>query len=140
MRLEFSGHRAVRVQLGTEDQVRQIAGDPRGGFRHNGEWNEQDDVLTVTFSPIIRINQTLDANLRRRIEQHERRHFNDFKRLAEQLRVRLRQLLKDGRDADMEARWSWFEYDICATSASFHRSLPDWSVELCFQPRSTRPD
>lgn len=140
MRLEFSGHRSVQVALATEDEVRRVAGDPRGGFRHNGEWNEEDDVLTVRFSPVIKINRTLDASLRRQIEQHERHHFADFKRLAEQLRTTLQRVLRRGQSSEMEARWSWFEYDVCAASQNFHRSLPNWSVEICFEPGVTRPD
>jgi hypothetical protein len=139
MRLEFTGHRSVRVSLASADEVRRVAGDPRGGFAHNGQWHEQDGVLRISFSPIIKINRELDARRRRLVEQHERRHFTDFKRLAGRMRQALVGLLRHGRDPQMDARWSWFNYDVCVASESYHRSLPDWSVRVCLEPGSSRP-
>lgn len=139
MRLVFSGHRAVQVRRAREEEVRRTAGDRRGAFAHNGAWKIRGEVLTVTFRPVILINQTLDQRTSRSVEAHERRHFQDFQRLANEMATALQGALKEGRDPQMETRWEWFNHDCCRTFENYHRSLPDWSVRPCLAPSSARP-
>jgi hypothetical protein len=139
MRLVFRGHRTVQVRRASEDEIRRTAGDRRGAFAHNGEWESRGEVLTVTFRPVILINQTLDQHTSRLVEAHERKHFQDFQSLAHEMATALQRAIQEGRDPQMETRWEWFEYDYCRASENYHRKLPNWSVGLCLAPSHTRP-
>lgn len=141
MQLIFRGHEMVRVMRVSEDEIRRNCpvGERRSCFKHNGDWEIGGDVLTVTFRPTIYINQRLDDRTSRQVETHERRHFQDFRQLARRLERSLRQALREGRDPELEARWDWFNYDVCTAAARYHRSIPDWSIIPCFSPTVSRP-
>jgi hypothetical protein len=111
-----------------------------GCFQHNGQWREHNDVLTVTFSPIIILNNQLDDTARQEALRHEQRHFRDFRGLAQQLRTDLLRTVRQGRYTYqyMNSRWEWFLYDICRASRAFHQSL-EAMVEICNEPGSPRP-
>jgi hypothetical protein len=86
VRLVFSGHRNYATEDVSPDALRTRCSrhGNTGCFHHNVQWREQDDVLTITFSPVIILNSELDEAARREALQHEheQRHFRDFRGLA----------------------------------------------------------
>ena len=141
MRLVFQGHNRSRTMpVAVSDLGRWCRGrhGDTGCFRHHGNWTENNGVLTVQFQPMIYISNTLTGTARTNALQHEHRHYTDIRRRAGQLQSGLSRVIRARRDPQMSARWSWFLYDICTDSASFHRRLGA-TVEICTEPSSTRP-
>lgn len=140
MRLNFSGHDGDRVEELSPQVLRRRFRRDTAHFHHNGNWSEQDTVVTVTFNPTIYVNQELEGPSRDEALEHEERHLSDFRRRVRQLRVDLSRIVARRRYSTdyMSNRWAWFLYDLCADSAAFHRSIGA-RVEICPQPRSPRP-
>ena len=141
MRLVFQGHNGSRtIEVRASDLGRRCRGrhGDSGCFVHNGTWTENNGVLTVRFRPTIYINSALTDREKSDVLQHERRHYQDFRRRATQLQRALAAAIRRRQDPQMSARWSWFLYDLCTDSAAFHRSIGA-PVEICSQPGDSRP-
>jgi hypothetical protein len=133
--LVFSGHRTVTVQHMPPADIRSRCNRREGCFHHHGRPWEQDNVLSITFSPTIYLNNTLDPAEAAEVETHERRHYQDFLALAEALEDALtRHGISQWQD-----RWSLFLHDVCRASATFHRQEGTGTVETCLPPSSLRP-
>ena len=141
MRLVFQGHANSRtVPVALSDLGRRCQGrhGNTGCFQHHGTWSEDNGVLTVQFQPTIYLNNELTGQARTDALQHEQRHYSDFRRQAVLLQRAIAGAIRARRDPQMDARWSWFLYDLCRDSAAFHRSIGA-PVEICMQPSGTRP-
>jgi hypothetical protein len=141
MRLVFQGHASSRtVAVAASDLGRLCRGrhGDTGCFVHLGTWTENNGVLTVQFQPTIYLNNALSGGTRTEALRHEQRHDTDFRRQAVLLQRALTGAIRARRDPQMDARWSWFLYDLCRDSAAFHRSIGA-PVEICMQPSGARP-
>ncbi|MBI5055069.1 MAG: hypothetical protein HZB61_00435 [Nitrospirae bacterium] len=142
MRLLFTGHNNHRVEnVPLETLGRRC--ERHGGtgcFKHNGQWSEEDNVLRVTFSPVIYINSGLDETAAADALSHEQRHLRDFQTLVRQLQRDIRRVIAQRRYSYeyMRDRWAWFLYDICSASRTYHQSLGAM-VEICSEPGPPRP-
>lgn len=141
MRLNFQGHtrsRTISVEAASLGQNCRGRHGNTGCFVHNGSWTENNDVLTVRFQPTIYLNRELNGNARTNALQHEQHHYQDFRRRATQLQRALAASIRRRQDPQMNARWTWFLYDICTDSAAFHRLIGS-PVEICMTPSANRP-
>jgi len=141
MRLVFQGHtRSRTVSVAASDLGRRCRGrhGDTGCFYHHGNWTENNDVLTVSFNPTIYINNALTGAARTNALLHEQRHYRDFRTRATRMQQALARAIRARQDPQMDARWTWFLYDLCTDSAAFHRSVGS-PVEICTEPTASRP-
>lgn len=140
MQLNFTGHDGSRTEeLAPEVLLRRFHRDT-AHFHHNGNWNENGDVVTVTFNPMIYVNQDLQGQPLADAMQHEERHLADFRRRVGPLRSDLRAIVARRQYTTdyMRDRWAWFLYDLCVDSHAFHQSIGAM-VERCWTPDNPRP-
>jgi len=117
-----------------------IAHGDTGCFKDNSRWREQNNDLSVTFDPVIYLNDQLNDADRQEALAHEQQHFRDFRRLARQLRNELRARVRRDRYSYnyMINRWAWFLYDICMATRAYHNSIGAMIV-TCSRPSRSRP-
>src|SRR5262245_21947871 len=144
MKLSMSGHTAHATKYFSGDKLKAISGGNKTGyFDLQSEWNDPDPdgTLTLKFTPIIYINEALDTNKKQAVLKHEKRHFTDFQKLANALKIALEKAMKEKRDPEIKVRMKWFTYDRCKKSQAFHGSDEGggYSVEMCDQPTESRP-
>jgi hypothetical protein len=136
----FSGHNNVNVVEATESEIRSLMPDEnRGCFDYTWEYSIDDDDLTVTFTPDILINKALDRDEHRDVESHERRHFEDFRSLADELKEKLNLSLLEGREHEIGLWMEWFDYDNCIAKQRRHVSEGVTDYSSCIMPLNSRP-
>jgi hypothetical protein len=141
MRLVFSGHHVNPVpvlyvdrRLGTPTY-----GDTNGSFRHNGTYNQDQDVLTVSFNLEILLVSGLDPATEASVRAHEAEHRRDFAQQAERLRQAIQRALHQGRDHQIDARWDWFNYDLREAANEYHRRVGQGDIIPNVEPGRPRP-
>ena len=134
--LVFGGHRNWTVQQLSPDEIRRICHRREGCFKHRGRPWEQDNVLTISFTPTIYLNNELSPTEAANVQEHELGHYDDFLDLAEDLQDALtRHGISQWQD-----RWDWFLYDLCNASAVFHRRRGETDqIRTCQEPSNPRP-
>ena len=140
MKLKMTGHDRTTMRYVSAEELKRVSdGNSMGYFKSDIDWNDSDDPIVVTIVNTTYINKTLTGQQKKDVETHEKKHFDDFKGLAEQVKKEIDAALKAGRDPQIQDRIDWLIYDRCRKSATFHRQTSGYSVEICFQPSSTRP-
>ena len=117
--------------------IAQIPDKQKGMFMQHSDWDEDDKTVTIKFTTVILLSNALTGKELAEVTTHERVHEADFHRLANQLKRNLEAALKKG-DVDVQSFIDWFNFDICSTSAAFHRKIGA-PTEICSQPSSKRP-
>jgi hypothetical protein len=136
----FSGHNNVNVVEATESEIHALMPDEsRGCFDYTWEYSIEGDDLTVNFTPNILINKALNRDEHRDAESHERRHFEDFRRLANELKENLKQFLEAGRDHQIDLWMEWFDYDNCIAKQRRHVSEGITDYYTCIMPFNPGP-
>jgi hypothetical protein len=145
VRLTFRGHSSVRIARVSPGRLAADCRDTHqdtGCFQYHGAWRETrgGQVIEVTFRPTIYLNRGLARDAARDALDHEQRHYDDFKRLANTLNETLTAAAAAGtlNATTMQSYWDWFVYDVCSASAAFHRTTGGM-VEHCSRPSGTRP-
>ncbi len=139
MQVHFSGHTTPSIRKVSESEINSIMPDEnRGCFDYTWEANLQDDILTVSFTATILINQALNNNEASEVEAHERRHFEDFRRLARELKESIESALEDGHDPEIVNRLDWFDYDNCIARQRLHTEEGIIDYLPCIEPLSSR--
>ena len=143
MELKYT-YNKVKVEKVTAAKLKEVGGYKNGYFMCNPSWDDPDpDVvkfLTLTFSPVIYIDKTLDPKLAKAVETHEKVHANDCKTLADNLAKEIQKVLKAKKDPKMKDRMKWFEHDSCKKSKEFHAKEVGYDVEVCEAPLDKRPN
>ena len=140
MKLKMTGHDKTTVKYVSVGELKKVSGgNSKGYFDSDIEWNDGGDPITVTIKNTTYINKDLPDNEKKDVKEHEDVHFADFKGLAAAMKRDIEQALKQGRDAEMQARIDWLIYDRCVKTATFHRKTAGYSVEICSKPDSKRP-
>jgi hypothetical protein len=93
----------------------------------------------VTFTPDILINKALGRDEHRDVESHERRHFEDFRSLADELKEKLNQSLLEGPEHENGQWMEWFDYDNCVAKQRRHVSEGITDYSTCIMPLNSRP-
>ncbi len=109
-----------------------------GWFHYTASTNEDGDPIVITFTPELLVDKDLSKAELADVIKHERVHEADFQRLAGQLKKSLEAAYKKSNDVDLGPWLEWFDYDICSTSANFHRRI-EAPIEICFPPSTPRP-
>ncbi len=119
MRLVFTGHQgSPRITHVAHAPRRPSYGDSNGTFNHNGSYDQEGEVLSVTFSPSIEIVSGLHPATETAVRAHE-----------EQQR----------RDPEIDLRWGWFNYDLREDANPFHQRSGQGDIRPALQPRRPRP-
>jgi hypothetical protein len=140
MHIHFIGHTAAPVQKVSESELRGIMPDEdRGCFEYTWDANLEDDILTVAFTATIYINQALSNNEASGVEAHERRHFEDFRRLARELKESIESAIEKGNDPEIQTRLEWFDFDNCVARQRRHSEEGITDNLHCIQPFSSKP-
>jgi hypothetical protein len=97
-------------------------------------------VIKITFRPTIYLNRSLARDAAQDARAHEQRHYDDFERIANDLKETLTAAAEAGtlNRSTIDSYWNWFLYDVCTASAAFHRTTGGM-VEICHRPGGTRP-
>jgi hypothetical protein len=143
MRLVVKGDERASEQTKSPKEFAKITdGHKKGFFKYASAWSPgEHGVLTITFTPIIYIEEGVKGSELQDVKRHEQRHYADFKHLAAALRQNMGSWLhsrKSAEEDEIQAWLTWLDYDYCVASANFHRSI-DANVELCLQPSTPRP-
>jgi hypothetical protein len=142
MQLRFSGHITApspqKVSVG--ELTARMPNEDRGCFVYSIRVEFPDDNLEVTFNTEIFINESLSDNEARQVEAHERRHFEDFHRLARELKESIETALENGQDHEIVNRLDWFDYDNCVARQRRHGEEGITDYLPCIQPFSSRPN
>jgi hypothetical protein len=93
----------------------------------------------LTFTPKMLINKALAGEERRDVETHERRHFEDFRRLANELKENLNLSLQASREHQIELWMEWFDDDNCIAKQRRHISEGITDYSACIMPFNPRP-
>jgi len=143
MRLKFTGHNTKpQIKYVNPETLRKRCGKPQNTacFNENSQWTEKNNVLKITFNPVIYLNNKLKGSAKKEALAHEKRHFRDFRGLARKLRSELADRIQKRRYSSdyMEKRWAWFHYDLCLASRAYHKRIGAM-VDICIRPSSSRP-
>ena len=145
MGLNFTINPLTTTRLPQAEMVRRFH-QKDGHFDHFGQsyencvidpQNRQICTLTISFAPTIFLNDQLSDNYLRTIQTHEQQHYQDFQRLAFQLRGALRRECARAT-VDWRPFWDWFLYDLCVAFREYHRRIGAM-VQICSQPSVQRP-
>ncbi|MDP2208158.1 MAG: hypothetical protein Q8K98_05200 [Bacteroidota bacterium] len=140
MHVHFNGHTTATVQKVSESELNAIMPDEdRGCFDYTWDANLQDDILTVAFTTAIFINQALTGAEASEVEAHERQHFEDFHRLARDLKESIETALENGQDHEIVNRLDWFDYDNWKAKKQRHAEAGVVDHSHCPEPITPRP-
>ena len=135
MKLKMTGHEKTTMRYVSAEELKRVSdGNSMGYFKSDIDWNDSADPIVVTIVNTTYINRTLTGQKKNDVEAHEKKHFADFKGLAEQMKKEIDAALKAGRDPQMQDRMDWLVYDRCRKSATFHRQTADYSCLLYTSP------
>ena len=67
----------------------------------------------MNFTPNILINKALGRDEHRDVETHERIHFEDFRRLINELKENLNLSFREGHEHEINLWREWLDYDNC---------------------------
>jgi len=146
MRLVVKGDERASEQKKSSKEFAKISdGHKKGFFKYESDWSGppegEDGVLTITFTPIIYIEEGVKGSELQDVLRHEQTHYADFKNLAAALRKNMGNWLhsrKSAAEDELQAWLTWFDYDNCVAAANFHRTIGAM-VPICFQPSTPRP-
>lgn len=143
MRLVVTGDDLTREQKKSSMEFAKISdGHKKGFFKYVSAWSQgQDGVVTITFTPIIYIEEGVKGPELQDVLRHEHKHEADFKNLAATLRKNMGKWLhsrKSAAEDELQAWLTWFDYDYCVAVANFHRTIGA-TMPMCFQPSTPRP-
>lgn len=139
MKLKMTGHDKNNTKMVTADELKKKFSASKGYFYSDIDWNDATDPIVVTITNTTYIDKALTGKDLEAVKKHEKQHFDDFKKLAADMKTSIEAALKAGRDPQMSARIDWLIFDRCQKSAAFHRKTAGYSVEICSQPSSKRP-
>ena len=140
MKLNMTGYDKTAKKYVSADALKKVSnGNSKGYFETEVEYEDASDPIVVKFKNTTYINNTLAGKEKQDVEDHEKRHFTDFKKLAEAMKKGAEKALKAGLDPQIKERVEWLFFDRCVTSAAFHREGGGYSVEICSKPDSKRP-
>ncbi len=141
MQVHFSGHTtAPSPEKVSISEIQSIMPDEdRGCFDYTWEASLQDEILTVSFLTRILISEELNNTEAAEVVAHERRHFEDFRRLVRELKEDIEEAIEAGKDPEIRSRLEWFDYDNCVARQQSH-SLEGIVDNLpCIEPLSSSP-
>ncbi len=115
----------------------------RGVFIDNGFWEYESDsgVITITFRPAIYLSNALSPTELEQVRAHEQGHMNDYLDLTAALHEDLQAELHASHEIsweDMQARWFWYNYDVCVAEGRYHRSVGQ-DARQCSRPSEPCP-
>lgn len=141
MQVHFSGHiTAPSPEKVSVSELQSIMSDEdRGCFDYTWEAGLQDDILTVSFLTRILISEELNNTEAAEVVAHERGHFEDFRRLARELKENIELALENGHDHEIRDRLDWFDYDNCEAKKKRHEAEGITDYLPCIKPLSSRP-
>ncbi len=141
MQVHFSGHITAPSpqKVSESDLMALMPNERRGCFVYSVRVEFPENNLAVMFTPSIFINKSLSNNEASEVETHERRHFEDFRRLARELKADIEDAIEAGKDPEIRTRLEWFDYDNCIARQSRHNEEGITDILPCIQPFSSRP-
>ncbi|MDI6804344.1 MAG: hypothetical protein QME58_10945 [Bacteroidota bacterium] len=141
MQVHFSGHITAPLpqKVSESELMARMPNEERGCFVYSVRVEFPDYDLEVTFKTEILINETLSNNEARRVEAHEKRHFEDFRRLVRELKENIESALENGHDHEIAKRLDWFDYDNCIARQRLHDEEGIIDYLPCIEPLSSRP-
>lgn len=141
MRVHFSGHTTAPTpeKVSVREIENMMPGEQRGFFDYEWEAGMHDNVITITFATRILINEELSNSETAEVLAHERKHFEDFRRLARELKEDIEEAIESGKDPEIRTRLEWFDYDNCVARQQMHASVGVADLLPCIQPFSSRP-
>ncbi len=141
MTLQFRGYNTAPTpeKVSVSELQRIMPDEDRGLFDYTWEAGLQDNTITVSFTTRIIISEELNNAEAAEVIAHERRHYEDFRRLARELKENIEDALEASKDPEIRARLEWFDYDNCVTRQ--HRHSEEGIIDMlpCIRPFSSRP-
>lgn len=141
MHVHFSGHTTAptpeKVSVSALQNI--MPDEDRGCFNYEWEAGLQDNILTVSFTTRILISNELSNSEAAEVITHERKHFEDFRRLARELKEVIEEAIEAGKDPEIRDRLEWFDYDNCVARQQMHASEGVSDLLPCIQPFTPRP-
>ena len=141
MQLVFSGHHVSPppVRYVGEHLDRPTYGDSDGCFLHHGSYYQEQDVLTVAFSPEILVVRGLDPVAESAVLTHEEEHYRDFEHQADRMRQAIQRAIAQGRELEIDVRWDWFTYDLREAANRYHQRTGQGDIIPNTEPGVPRP-
>lgn len=137
MGIKFSGYEHAPTPRAVSKDViqRECQGEKTGCFLW--DYDSQDDK--VTFTTKILVRDDLSKQELPDVLQHERHHYDDFRRRAFEVKTAVEKAVKAGKDPALDDRLEWMMYDYCMDAVAYHRKLDRLVFDSCSAPKSDRP-
>lgn len=139
MNINFVGLDFAPEKLVPASEIRDCRWAEKGCFKSEYTWEENGDVLTVRFTLKRLIDNKLVGKELNDVKAHEKKHYDDYVKAANNLKRALQNAANLKKPLDMDNRMAWFDWDVIQDSNSYHRTLGMMpTVEL--SPSNPRPN
>lgn len=137
MGVKFSGyeHPPSPKQLAPDVITRECPGERNGCFL----WDYDSTDGVVTFKTRILIRNDLSKTEFNDVLEHERHHWRDFNKRANEVKKAVDHAAGAGQDPRVDDRLEWMLYDYCQDAIDFHRKIGNLVFDSCKKPDGDRP-